>query len=124
MGVAVDSAAGGTAPSNESVPTCRKCGGSLPGGENFAGYCLACMLEPALDKEEGAGVAKRFGHYELLTGEDGAPIELGRGAMGVSSKAYDVDLCYPVTLKVINERCLGDKSARLRFLREARPAAS
>src|SRR5208282_6815485 len=33
-------------------------------------------------------------------------------------------LRYPVTLKVISERYLGDESARLRFLREARAAAS
>jgi len=35
---------------------------------------------------------KRFEHYELVTGEDGKPIELGRGAMGVTYKAVDVDL--------------------------------
>jgi serine/threonine protein kinase len=66
----------------------------------------------------------RFEHYELVTGEDGKPIELGRGAMGVTYKAFDVDLHCTVTLKVIRERCLGDESARLRFLREARAAAS
>jgi serine/threonine protein kinase len=43
--------------------------------------------------------------------------------MGVTYKAFDVDLRYPVTLKVIGERYLGDESARLRFLREARAAA-
>ena len=48
---------------------------------------------------------------------------MGRGAMGITYKAFDVDLQCPVTLKVINERYLGDKSARLRFLREARAAA-
>src|SRR5208283_5434039 len=63
-------------------------------------------------------------HYELVTGEDGKPVELGRGAMGVTYKAVDVDLHCPVTLKVINERYLDDESARLRFLREARAAAS
>ena len=36
----------------------------------------------------------------------------------------DVDLRCPVTLKVISEPYLGDGSARLRFLREARAAAS
>jgi serine/threonine protein kinase len=36
----------------------------------------------------------------------------------------DINLHCPVTLKVINERYLGDESARLRFLREARVAAS
>jgi hypothetical protein len=40
--------------------------------------------------------------------------------MGVTYKALDVDLRCPVTLKVISERYLGDESARLRFLREAR----
>src|SRR4029077_3687979 len=46
------------------------------------------------------------------------------GAMGVTYKALDVDLRCPVTLKVISERYLGDESARLRFLREARAAVS
>jgi hypothetical protein len=67
---------------------------------------------------------QRFEHYELVMGEDGKPVELGRGAMGVTYKAFDIDLHCPVTLKVISERYLGDESARLRFLREARAAAS
>ena len=58
-----------------------------------------------------------------MTGEDGKPIELGRGAMGVTYKAFDVDLRFPVTLKLITEKYVGDESARLRFLREARAAA-
>ena len=68
-------------------------------------------------------VSHRFDHYELATGDDGKPIELGRGAMGVTYKAFDVDLRCPVTLKVISEQYLDDESARLRFLREARAAA-
>jgi len=67
--------------------------------------------------------AQRFDHYELATGEHGKPVELGRGAMGVTYKAFDINLRCPVTLKVISERYLGDLSARLRFLREARAAA-
>ena len=51
-------------------------------------------------------------------------MELGRGAMGITYKAFDVDLRCPVTLKVISEKYLGDEAARLRFLREARAAAS
>jgi serine/threonine protein kinase len=43
--------------------------------------------------------------------------------MGVTYKAFDVHLHCPVTLKVISEKYLGDESARLRFLREARTAA-
>ena len=76
-------------------------------------------VEPATLKEP----ARRFEHFELVTGEDGKPVELGRGAMGVTYKAFDVDLRCPVTLKVISEKYLGDESARLRFLREARAAA-
>ena len=68
--------------------------------------------------------AQRFDHYELVTGEDGKPVELGRGAMGVTYKALDINLRCPVTLKVISERYLGDESARLRFFREARTAAT
>jgi serine/threonine protein kinase len=60
----------------------------------------------------------------VVTGEDGKPVELGRGAMGVTYKAFDINLRCPVTLKVISERYLGDESARLRFLREACAAGS
>src|ERR1700724_2563473 len=101
-------------------------------------FCPVCMLRKALDSEVESGespsehsleptaerLAQRFENYELMTGEDDRPLELGRGAMGVTYKALDVDLRCPVTLKVISERYLGDESARLRFLREARAAAS
>ncbi|MBV8416665.1 MAG: protein kinase [Verrucomicrobia bacterium] len=66
----------------------------------------------------------RFEHYELLRGEDGNPVELGRGAMGVTYKGFDVNLQCPVAVKVISTEYLGDESARSRFLREARAAAS
>jgi hypothetical protein len=121
----------------EPQRTCPSCGNELSGTMEF---CPVCMLRKALDGgvEPGESSAsedavkptiseqtlQRFEHYELVTGEDGKPIELGRGAMGVTYKAFDVDLRCPVTLKVISERYLGDESARLRFLREARAAAS
>jgi serine/threonine protein kinase len=59
-----------------------------------------------------------------VTGEDGKPVELGRGAMGVTYKALDIDLRCALALKVISELYFNDESARLRFLREARTAAS
>ena len=59
-----------------------------------------------------------------MRGENGKPVELGRGAMGVTYKAFNINLRCPVTLKVIGERYLANESVRLRFLREARAAAS
>jgi WD40 repeat protein/serine/threonine protein kinase len=73
---------------------------------------------------DGGAQVQRFENYELMLDGDGRPIELGRGAMGVTYKALDVDLRCPVTLKIISERYLGDELAQRRFLREARAAAS
>jgi serine/threonine protein kinase len=75
------------------------------------------------EEADAGSQARRFEHYEVMLDHDGRPIELGRGAMGITYKALDVNLRCPVTLKVISERYLGDESARLRFLREARAAA-
>src|SRR5271157_3556041 len=120
----------------EPQRTCPSCGNEFAEAMEF---CPVCMLRKGLvgGVESGESSAsevtvnptpeqpvQRFEHYELVTGEDGKPVELGRGAMGVTYKALDVDLRCPVTLKVISERYLGDESARLRFLREARAAAS
>jgi len=44
---------------------------------------------------------RRFENYEVMLDQDGKPIELGRGAMGITYKAFDTDLRLPVTLKVI-----------------------
>src|SRR5271165_897818 len=120
--------------STEPQRACPSCGNEYSGAMEF---CPVCMLRKALAGavesgeslfEEAVKLApeqatQRFDHYELVTGEDGRPVELGRGAMGVTYKAVDVDLRCPVALKVISERYLGDESARLRFLREARMAA-
>jgi tetratricopeptide (TPR) repeat protein len=121
--------------SAESKRTCPSCGNEFSGAMEF---CPVCMLRGAIPGVAESGASsfvepvkptseqptQRFDHYELLIGEDGKPVELGRGAMGVTYKALDVNLRCPVTLKVITEKYIGDESARLRFLREARAAAS
>jgi serine/threonine protein kinase/TPR repeat protein len=66
----------------------------------------------------------RFQHYEVLRREDGSLFELGRGAMGITYKAFDTNLRTPVALKVINANYLNSDIARQRFLREARAAAA
>jgi hypothetical protein len=95
-------------------------------GESTATGESASASESAGSSEdtEGTPQVRRFENYEVILDDDGRPIELGRGAMGITYKALDVDLRCPVTLKVISERYLGDESAQLRFLREARAAAS
>jgi serine/threonine protein kinase len=64
-----------------------------------------------------------FEHYRLLQNEDGSSVELGRGAMGITYKAFDKNLRCDVALKVISDRLLEDPTASGRFLREARSAA-
>jgi Protein kinase domain len=102
--------------SMEPQRTCPICGNELSGAAEF---CPVCLLRKALagGVESGESSAsedtvkqitpeqrvQRFEHDELVTGEDGKPVELGRGAMGVTYKAFDIDLHCPVTLKVINE---------------------
>ena len=128
-------------PVQHEARSCPVCGTKFFAQSEF---CPVCILLEAVDSESAAiqelssprrladsvkdadgGVrVHRFENYDLMLDENGRPIELGRGAMGITYKALDVNLHCPVTLKVISERYLSDESAQLRFLREARAAAS
>ena len=115
---------------------CLGCGRPVPGA---LGFCPVCLLRRAVAGEEESDSLEpsfedalqvpaedlsgtRFEHYQLLQGPDGQPLELGRGAMGVTYQAEDLSLRRRVALKVIGQRCLGDEAARRRFVREARAA--
>jgi hypothetical protein len=115
----------------EATSTCQACGARVPVGLDF---CPVCALRGALDDAREtseldvgpthSSPASRFDHYQLLTREDGTPLELGHGAMGVTYKAIDINLRCAVALKMINARFIGDESAQRRFVWEARAAAS
>jgi len=79
--------------STEPQRTCPSCGNEFFGAMEF---CPVCMLRKGLaggieSGESSTGdtlnpileePVQRFDHYELVAGEDGTPVELGRGAMG------------------------------------------
>jgi len=130
-----------TAPASEPISSCSKCGTKIPASRP-SDRCPVCQLQSALDAELNSSVTatlsdstpaerdqtavqslNRFDHYEVFTLDDGKPMELGRGSMGVTYRAFDSNLRCPVALKVINPRYLNDESVRLRFVREARAAA-
>src|SRR5882724_12016625 len=113
-------------PEGRPTPTtCAQCGSPLSSSDGNEDSCLTCLLHTALGDEDVDEAARpqRFDQYELMIGDDDAPIELGRGAMGVTYKAFDTNLRCEVALKVIHPRYLADESSRTRFLSEARAAA-
>src|SRR6476469_985593 len=107
------------ASTNEQIEYCDLCGTPLFLSSGAPG-CLNCLLSGGRDGAE----ERRYQHYEVKVREDGmTPSELGRGAMGITYRAVDLNLGAPVALKVISARYSNQRDARDRFRREARTAA-
>jgi serine/threonine protein kinase/predicted ATPase len=103
---------------------CGKCGAPLQHIGQFADQCVACLLKLLWDEEKiPTARVEQFDHYQVATRTDGTLVELGRGAMGITFKAFDTVLGNDVALKVIDARIADHPEARERFLREARAAA-
>ena len=117
-----------TMPTQDWAPLCEQCGAPLR-DSTWGEGCLNCLLSSGIEGGNAASVPvsgevpRRYQHYEILSRPDGRPWELGRGAMGVTYKARDVNLDTPVALKVINARLSIRREARNRFLYEAQAAA-
>jgi serine/threonine protein kinase/Tfp pilus assembly protein PilF len=118
----------------EAAGTCAICGRPLtqcgPNGE-----CLRCLVtlgfladggeaeRPAAHGRLTPGTL-RYAHFEVETGADGFPVELGAGAMAITYRARDTVLNSTAALKVIDRSVAQNPGARSRFLREARAAAN
>ena len=102
---------------------CEQCGAPLESVTSAYG-CLNCLLLGGPNEGEALAGNRRFQHYEVsLSNEGTGPWELGRGAMGITYHAVDINLSSPAALKVISARFSSDPTARERFRREARAAA-
>src|SRR5881275_1081176 len=119
---------------SETAKTCATCGRPLTqSGPN--GECLRCLVsitfsgdgdQPERPAARGRLTPEplRYAHFEVETGADGFPVELGAGAMAITYRACDTVLNSLVALKVIDRKVAQNPGARSRFLREARAAAN
>jgi serine/threonine protein kinase/Flp pilus assembly protein TadD len=103
------------------ISYCEQCGAPLKSGATELG-CLNCLLLGG--PNDSSHETRRFQHYEICLRDEGVTFdELGRGAMGITYRALDVNLGSVVALKTISARYSGNSRARERFHREARAAA-
>src|SRR5215469_8601294 len=86
---------------DETVESCAACGRPLtqrgPNGE-----CLRCLVSLTFlgDEQPEKPTARkrltpgplRYAHFEIETGADGFPVELGAGAMAITYRARDTVL--------------------------------
>ena len=63
---------------------------------------LRGAFETQSDSVTDASSELRFEHYQVLRNQDGKPLELGHGGMGVTYKAIDTHLRCPMALKIIS----------------------
>ena len=121
-------------PNETAGGICVTCGHPLTQrGRN--GECLRCLVTVGFDPENHTAIRGpagrqrttpgplRYAHFEIETGGDGFPVELGWGAMAVTYRARDTVLNSFVALKVIDQTIASNPAVRTRFLREARAAA-
>ena len=99
------------------------------------GECLRCLVrltflgdgehrEPLTTRGRLTPGPLQYAHFEIETGADGFPVELGAGAMAITYRARDTVLNSLVALKAIDRKVAQNPGARTRFLREARAAAN
>jgi serine/threonine protein kinase len=61
------------------------------------------------------GETDKFEHFVIMRHADGSLWELGRGAMGITYKAFDTNLRSDVALKVINSQFLNSETRASAF---------
>src|SRR3954471_12704475 len=119
---------------SETAKSCATCGRPLT-QRGLNGECLRCLVsltflsdgeqpEPPTARGRLTPGPLRYAHFEVETGADGFPMELGAGAMAITYRARDTVLNSLVALKVIDRKVAENPGARTRFLREARAAAN
>ena len=89
-----------TTPARLACPVC----GTLLADDSV--FCPVCAFQQALGTQaysvSNSSSELRFEHYTVLQNAEGEPFELGHGAMGVTYKAFDVQLQRPAALKIID----------------------